>query len=150
MKKITKVSIDALREKLPVLNVEEQKEVVGAAFVYDLSGNFITSNGINGSYIYIRDNYGMDTELFYAHLARDCEERVLSHITQNAAPMIDEVKLGYYTHQVEYNGSLILYASSKIFYDNDSDYYKIQSNIRGLYKEYLDSQYTGTYYAPTR
>lgn len=57
MKKLTRASIDELKQEMPVMNDEQQREIVGGGYVYDATGGFLGTDNIDSDGVYVMDSF---------------------------------------------------------------------------------------------
>ena len=124
MKKLTRKSLDELAKKMSVLNESEQQNLVGGAFYYDDSGNFLGEYGTGNNILIANSIY--DPGMCLSIASEETVGYVLT-TTANAIGISGDIGIYYDPFQyakhesgqvyVNYNGDLI----------SDNNYYDIVS-----------------------
>jgi len=131
MKKLTKASIEELKQEMPVIDEEQQRGIVGGAYVYDQQGSYLGTDSLNDEYIAIMtptkynemksQRYEIGNERGSAfrnggeefHLARlgsDTNQKVLTHIINQSYPNI-MVSCQYSYNSQHLNNTILLHST---------------------------------------
>lgn len=55
MKKLTKISIEELKQEMPVMSENQQREIVGGGYVYDNMGTYLGTDKFDTENVYVMD-----------------------------------------------------------------------------------------------